>query len=254
LSSQLATKSDYPSSNKLIRIARQEGRSALYEFEAEKLARTFGIPVVKGAVARTESEAIAVAKKIGLPLVMKIVSPDILHKSDVGGVKTEINSISEARSAFMEIVKNVRKAKKDARIEGIYVQKMEPKSFEFVVGGTRDLQFGPTVMFGMGGIYVELYKDVSFRLAPVSDEQAKSMLKEIRAAPLLSGFRGSHPLDEIAVISVVQAVGSMLTSIEEIDSIDINPLLVYEKGCKAVDVRVVLTSASNDSGGKLTSK
>jgi succinyl-CoA synthetase beta subunit len=231
-------------SQKLIRKARQEGRSALYEFEAEKMARTFGIRVVKAGIARSEAESFAIAKKIGFPLVMKIVSPDILHKSDVGGVKTGIKSISEARAAFKEIVRNVRRAKKDARIEGIYIQKMEPKSFEFVVGGTRDRQFGPMVMFGMGGIYVELYKDVSFRLAPVSDEQARSMLREIRAAPLLSGFRGSRPLDEKSLISVIQAVGSMLRTIEEIDSIDINPLLVYEKGCKAVDVRVVLTPPS----------
>jgi acyl-CoA synthetase (NDP forming) len=229
-------------SNKLFRRAREEGRSALYEFEAEKLAKSFGIPVVKAGIAKTEAESVSIAKKIGSPLVMKILSQDILHKSDVGGVKTGVNSVSEVRAAFKEILENVKKSKKDARIEGIYVQKMEPKSFEFVVGGTRDLQFGPTVMFGMGGIYVELYKDVSFRLAPVSDSEAEQMLEEIRAAPLLKGFRGSPPLDSAAAISVIQKVGSMMTNIEEIDSIDINPLLVYEKGCKAVDVRVVLTS------------
>ena len=138
----------------------------------------------------------------------------------------------------------MKKAKKDAKIEGIYVQKMEPKSFEFVVGGTRDRQFGPTVMFGMGGIYVELYKDVSFRLAPVSEDQARTMVEEIRAAPILNGFRGSKPLDVNAIISVIQAVGRMLIDSKEIDSVDINPLLVYGKGCKAVDVRVVLTNES----------
>jgi acyl-CoA synthetase (NDP forming) len=227
--------------NKWILKARREGRSALYEFEAEKLAKSFGIPVVRAGLAKTESESVAIAKKIGFPLVMKIVSQDILHKSDVGGVKTDINSSSEVKAAFKEIVRNVKKAKKDARIEGIYIQKMESKSFEFVVGGARDRQFGPTVMFGMGGIYVELYKDVSFRLAPVSDEDAETMLDEIRAAPLLKGFRGSRPLDSAAIISVIQKVGSMLSNIQAIDSIDINPLLVYEKGCKAVDVRVVLT-------------
>jgi acyl-CoA synthetase (NDP forming) len=230
--------------NGVILDARRSGRNALFEFEAEKLARSYGIPVVKAGTARTSVEAVSIAKKIGFPLVMKIVSPDILHKSDAGGVKTDINSVSEVRSAFTEIIRNVKKAKKDAKIEGIYVQKMEPKSFEFVVGGTRDRQFGPTIMFGMGGIYVELYKDVSFRLAPVSEDQARAMVEEIRAAPILNGFRGSKPLDVNAIISVIQAVGRMLIDSKEIDSVDINPLLVYRKGCKAVDVRVVLTNES----------
>jgi len=242
-------------SQKIISKARQDGRSALYEYEAEKLAKGYGIPVVRAGIANTEAESVAIAKKIGFPLVMKIVSPDILHKSDVGGVKTDINSVSDVRAAFKEIVRNLKKSKKDVRIEGIYVQKMEPKSFEFVIGGTRDHQFGPTVLFGMGGIYVELYKDVSFRLAPVSEDEAQKMLEEIRAAPLLKGFRGSPPLDSSAIISVIQRVGAMLVDIEDIDSIDINPLLVYEKGCKAVDVRVVLTTVQRiDTNSPATAK
>ena len=228
--------------NRIIAEARKEGRNALFEFEAEKLARAYGIPVVKAGVARTVNEAVAIAKRISFPLVMKIVSSDILHKSDAGGVETDINSISEVRKGFASIIRNVKKAKKDAKIEGVYLQKMEPKTFEFVVGGTRDRQFGPTVMFGMGGIYVELYKDVSFRLAPVSDDQATKMIEEIRAAPILKGFRGAKPLDVGAIIPIIQAVARMLVDSPDIDSVDINPLLVYEKGCKAVDVRVVLTN------------
>ncbi|MDA4129867.1 MAG: acetate--CoA ligase family protein [Thaumarchaeota archaeon] len=239
----------------LISRAKESGRSSLFEFESEKLARAYGIPVEKAGMARTVTEALTISKKIGFPLVMKIVSQDVLHKTDVGGVKIGINSPSEVKSSFTEIIRNVKKHNRTARIEGVYLQKMAPKTYEFVIGGTRDKQFGPTVMFGLGGIYVELYKDVSFRLAPVSDEEAKSMLLEIRAAPLLTGFRDSKPLDLGAIISVIKSVGRMLMDLKDIDSIDINPLLVYEKACKAVDVRVVLTGQpSSASPSELSSK
>jgi acetate---CoA ligase (ADP-forming) subunit beta len=216
----------------------------LFEYEADEVAKLYDIPTVRAGLAETEKRALLLARKIGFPIVMKIVSPDIIHKTDAGGVVVGINSTSDVRKAFRDIIKNVKKAKKNADIKGIYVQRMAPKTQEFVAGGTRDPQFGPTVMFGLGGIYVELYKDVSFRLAPLSDEEALGMMQEIKAAPLLTGFRGSKPLDMKACAGVIRAVGRMMDEIKQIDSVDINPLLVYEKGSKAVDVRIILVSGN----------
>ncbi|MCL4517588.1 MAG: acetate--CoA ligase family protein, partial [Thaumarchaeota archaeon] len=182
----------------------------------------------------------SIARKVGFPVAMKIVSPDILHKTDVGGVKLGIKSQAEVRRAFGAIIRSGKKAAGKSGIRGVYVQKMAEKSHEFVVGGIRDSQFGPAVMFGIGGIYVELFKDVTFKLAPVSKEEALLMTREIKASPLMYGFRGAKPLDVDSAVEAIQAVGRMMTDNQQIASIDINPLLVYEKGAIAVDVRVVL--------------
>ncbi|HZW58622.1 MAG TPA: acetate--CoA ligase family protein [Nitrososphaerales archaeon] len=215
-------------------------RTSLLEYEAEQVAKQYRIPVAKGGLATTEKQAVLLARGIGLPVVMKIVSPDILHKSDVGGVIVNLNSFPEVRKAFAEIMRNAKRANRKAEIKGVYVQKMAPKSYEFVVGGLRDPQFGPTVMFGLGGIYVEIFKDVSFRIAPVSEEDAQSMMKEIKSSQLLTGFRGSKPLDTKAAALVLQAVGQIMFDFEEIDSIDINPLFIYPRGVMATDVRIIL--------------
>ena len=223
----------------IVKRAMQSGQASLLEYEAEQIARMYRIPVVKGSVAHTEKEALVISKKIGFPLVLKIISPDIVHKTEIGGVITNINYNSELKKGFREIISRAKKVRKDANIRGIFVQKMA-QTHEFVVGGIRDPHFGPTVMFGLGGIYVELYRDVSFRIAPISTDEAISMMQEIKAAALLSGFRGSKPLDMLSLASVIQAVAYMMIELKEIESIDINPLLVYENGCKAVDVRIIL--------------
>jgi acyl-CoA synthetase (NDP forming) len=223
----------------VIQKAISEGRKSLLEYESEAVAKEYGISVAQGELATNEDEALKVARRIGFPLVMKIVSPDILHKSDIGGVKTDVGSEVDVRKSFKEILNNA-KTKDKARIIGIYVQRMAPKANEFVVGGLRDPQFGPTVMFGLGGIYVEIFKDVSLRLAPLSKEEAVSMVKEIKSAPLLMGFRGSKPLDLDSVGRTIVAVGEIMNNLNDVDSIDINPLLVYEKGTIAVDVRIIL--------------
>ena len=224
----------------IVDSAIKAGMSSLLEYEAEEVAKLYGIPVPKSGLATTEKQSLLLSKRIGLPVVMKIVSPDILHKTDVGGVKVGINSNSEVKSAFREILRNAKRANKSADIQGVYMQKMEPKAIEFVVGGIRDPQFGPTVMFGLGGVFIELFKDVQFRLAPLTSEEAVEMMKEIKAAPLLTGFRGSKALDIQMAARVIQLVGKMMNDIEAIESIDINPLLIYQKGCRALDVRIIL--------------
>ena len=221
----------------------QEGRNSLLEYEADQVAKEYGISVLRAGLATTEKRAVFIARRLGFPVAMKIASPDIPHKTDAGGVKLDINSNSKIIRAFGEITRNARKVSPKADIRGVYIQRMAPKSQEFVVGGLRDPQFGPTVMFGLGGIFVELYKDVSFRLAPVSSEEALEMMKETRAAALLTGFRGSKPLDMESAANVIQAVGKMMTELEVIESVDINPLLIYPNGCKAVDVRMMVSNA-----------
>jgi acetate---CoA ligase (ADP-forming) subunit beta len=224
----------------IIQTALKDGRTSLLEYEAEDIAKQYGITVAPSGLAKSEKDAGSISKKLGFPLAMKIVSQDILHKSDIGGVKTNINSPKDAKKAYSEILRNSKKAQRRARISGILVQKMAPKGPEFVVGGTRDPQFGPTVMFGLGGIYVELFKDVSFRIAPVNEDEAISMMKETKSYSLLTGFRGSKPLDVKAAARTLMAIGELMLDQSEIDSIDINPLFIYPKGTLAVDVRFIL--------------
>jgi acyl-CoA synthetase (NDP forming) len=225
--------------SEIIESALSSGRTSLLEFEAELVAKEYGIIVPPSGLAKSEREAVSISRKIGLPLVMKIVSQDILHKSDVGGVKTNIDSTKGVSETYREIIKNAKKMR-SAKITGVLVQKMAPVGHEFVVGGTRDSQFGPVVMFGLGGIYVELFKDVAFRIAPISEDDAISMMKETKSYALLSGFRGSKPLDLKAAARTIISVGRLLLDQPAIDSIDINPLFIYPKGIMAVDVRIIL--------------
>ena len=216
------------------------GRKSILEHDAEKIAQAYGVPVAKSIIATTESESIYLMKKLGGPVVMKIVSPDVLHKTDVGGVLVNIRTPSEARAAYRQIRKNVSTKNKKAKIIGILLQKMVPQGKEFVVGGIRDPQFGPTVMFGLGGIYVEIFEDVSFRLAPVSDNEATAMMNELKSSVLFRGFRGAAPLDTLAASNVIKRVGQMLLDNEMIQSVDINPLFIYAGGATATDVRIIL--------------
>ena len=216
------------------------GSKSVLEHDAETLAKAYGIPVAKSAVATNESQAVTFLKKLGGSVVMKVVSPDVLHKTDFGAVQVNINTPSQARSAYRQIRRNVLKKNKKAEIMGILVQKMVPRGKEFVVGAIRDPQFGPTVMFGLGGIYVEIFEDVSFRLAPVSEKEAEAMMYELKSSVLFTGFRGADPLDTVSVSRVIRAVGDMMLDNEQIRSIDINPLFVFPSGAIASDVRIVL--------------
>jgi acetate---CoA ligase (ADP-forming) subunit beta len=224
----------------LIHSAVEAGKSSLLEYEGELVAKLYGIEVAASGLAKSEKQGESLAKRLGFPLVMKIVSKDILHKSDAGGVRTNISSSKDARRCYREIIRNVKKTNRKAVIDGVLIQKMAPKGPEFVVGATRDPQFGPTVMFGLGGIYVELFKDVAFRLAPISEEEALSMMKETKSYQLLTGFRGSKPLDIRATGKTIMAVGDLMLDQSEVDSVDINPLFIYPKGAIAVDVRIIL--------------
>jgi acetyltransferase len=190
---------------------------------------------------RTASEAARIAQDIGLPVALKIASPDISHKSDVGGVEVGLRTASAVRAAFKRVSENARCAKPSARIEGVTVQAMARPGREVIVGAVRDPQFGPLVMFGSGGVYVELLKDVSFRLAPVARSEAEAMIEETLAGKLLAGLRGQPPADKSAVADVIVAVSELVAADQHITELDINPLMVYDEGqgAVAVDVRMV---------------
>ncbi len=199
------------------------------------------IPTLPVRLARSAHEAARLAKEIGWPVVLKIASPDILHKSDVGGVAVGLDSVSAVRAAYKRILANARAAKPEAHLEGVLVQAMARPGREVIVGAVRDPQFGPLVMFGSGGLYVEVLKDVSFRLAPVTSDEAMEMIDETLAGQLLAGLRGQPPADKKAVAQVIVAVSHMMTADDRIAEMDINPLIVYEagQGAVAVDVRVI---------------
>lgn len=224
----------------LILSALQEGRRSLLEFEADRVAEEYGIKVAEAALAKSEGEAEAAAGRLGFPLALKVVSKDVIHKSDVGGVKVGIGSKDEARMAYAEILGNVRKAVPEAEVSGVLVQRMAPPGTEFVIGATRDPQFGPAVMFGLGGIYIELFKDVSFRLAPLTQAEAVGMIRGTKSYRLMAGYRGSKPLDMDGTARSIVAVGDLMADHPEVESVDINPIFAYPAGVMAVDVRIIL--------------
>jgi len=226
--------------NAIFDTARKEGRKYLLEPEAKTICIEYGIPVTKFKVAKNETDAIQFAKKIGFPIVLKIVSPDIIHKFDVGAVILNVNNEAEVRSAYNKILKNVNKHKPSARIVGLLVQEMAPHSTEVIVGATKDPQFGPALMFGLGGIFVEVLKDVTFRIAPISEPDAREMITEVRANPILKGYRGQPPADIKAIVEILMNTSRLVMEHQEIKELDLNPILVYEKGAKTVDARIVL--------------
>jgi len=219
---------------------RKEGRKFLLEPEAKTVCRDYGIPVTNFRIAENEAEAVDFAKDIGYPLVLKIVSPEIIHKSDVGGVIINLKDSKDVQNAYKQIMDNVQKHKPNAKIIGMLVQEMAPSSTEVIVGSTKDPQFGPAIMFGLGGIFVEVLRDVTFRIAPVTEDEAREMITEVRAYPLLKGYRNTPPADIDAIVQILLNTSRLVTDHEEIKELDLNPIMVYEKGAKTVDARIIL--------------
>lgn len=210
----------------------------LTEHEVKKLLAKYGIPVTKEQLASTADEALAIASHIGGPVAMKISSLDIPHKSDVGGVVLNVKR-EFVRTTYDDIISRVKKAAPDASIEGILVQQMAPPGHEIIVGLKKDPQFGYALMFGLGGIFVEVYRDVSFRVVPIEKRDALMMISEIKGYSILKGIRGRKPADTDAIANVLMAVSGMAEK-ENIIELDINPLIVSEKGALAVDARAMV--------------
>lgn len=227
---------------KVFAQVKAEGRKNLLEEEGQEVLRAYGFPVPKSILATKDKEAIQSAKKIGFPVVMKIASPQIIHKSDAGGVKVGLKNPQEVRAAFKEIIKNAKKYDKKAIIKGVLVQEMVKGGKEIIIGSKLEPGFGSVVMFGMGGIYVEVLKDVTFRLAPITDKEADEMISSIKTNKLLQGVRGEKPSDLNKLSECIQRLSQLVSDFKEIKELDMNPVLVFEKGrgCKVVDVRIGL--------------
>ena len=234
---------DQKAARQVIKKVREDGRNSLTEIESKQIFSAYKMPTAQSILATSEDEAVKTAKEIGYPVVLKIVSPDILHKSDAGGVEVNIKTDEEVRKAYHLILDNAKKYKADANIHGILIQEMAPWGTETIIGSVNDPSFGATVMFGLGGIFVEVLKDVTFRVAPISNREARIMLDEIRGGPILDGVRGESPRDKEALARVLELYALMIKDLEdEIKESDANPVLVYEegKGVKVVDARIIL--------------
>jgi acetyl-CoA synthetase (ADP-forming) len=219
-------------------IARGRQRGWLLEPEAKELCKAYGLPVGEWRVAKSEADALSHSAELGFPLAMKIVSPDIVHKSDVGGVILGIDSPEKVRDAFGRMRAVAERT--GSRFEGTLMERMAKPGVETIIGAKRDPQFGPVIMFGVGGIFVEIFKDVAFRVAPIDRADAMEMINELKALPLLKGARGRKPVDlESLADSLIRAAKLMIEN-SEVSEIDLNPTMGYEDGCKVVDARIIL--------------
>ena len=241
---------DRESIRRTIAKAFSEGRVTIGDAEARSILQACGLQIPASELAATPEEAVEVAEKVGYPVVLKVASPDILHKTDVGGVKVGLEKAEDVRDAFDLITYRAQRYVPEARLWGCLVQKMSPPGLEVLIGMNRDPQFGPLVTFGLGGIYVETLKDVTFRIAPFSRREVEGMLGEIRARALLDGVRGKPPVDKAALVDALLRVGQLVVDFPEIAEMDINPFIVYEQGHGgvAIDMRLVIKPAETRAG------
>ena len=230
-------KADKKAALEIIEGARAQGREALLEDEGQRVLKAYGLPLPESGLARTEKEAAELARKIGYPVVLKVSSPQIIHKSDAGGVEVGLKSDAEVRSAFRRIKAGAKKFDPKAEVRGVIVSEMVSGGREMIVGSKAEPGFGQVLMLGMGGIYVEALKDVTFRIAPVSPREASSMAASLQASRLLSGVRGEKPSDAAALSECVQRLSQLVSDLD-VRELDMNPVLVLEKGCRVLDVRI----------------
>jgi len=238
----VAVRGDAGKEQESLPVPEQQQTKLLTEVEAKGLLRKAGIPVIETRLARTKKEAISLSKEIGFPVVMKIVSPDIVHKSDIGGVVLGLSSATQVGRAYREMMSSVKQKQPGAGIEGVSVQKMAPPGVEIIIGMNRDLQFGPVIMFGLGGILVEVLKDVAFRLVPVSRLDAAEMVREIKGYALLQGYRGQKPVDISRLEEIIVEISDFIESNPQIEELDLNPLVASGKSIVALDARIVINT------------
>ncbi len=224
----------------IIKKALEEGRNVLLEPEAKKLMQLHGAAKGGDVLVKSADEAVEAATRMGSQVVLKIVSPDILHKSDAGGVRLNLATAGEIRESFEDIINSAKKYKPDADIRGVLVSPMAEKGLEVIIGTKIDDQFGPVIMFGLGGIMVEILKDVAFRVLPISERSARKMMEDIKSYKILEGIRGEKSYDRKALKNLLLMVSEVIESYPEIEEMDLNPVLVYQKGLALVDARIIL--------------
>lgn len=219
---------------------KKEGRKFLSEPISGKFLASYGIPIPPAYIANNAEKAAKYAQELGFPVVLKVISPQIIHKSEAGGVITNIDKKEKVREAFYKIVENARKYNPQAEVEGIYVQKMAPPGREVIIGVVKDKQFGPVVMFGLGGIFVEVFKDVVFRVAPIDREEAREMIDEIKGLAILQGVRGEKPVDFSLLSEAISNISQLAIDFPQIEQLDINPVCLYPEKIYALDTRIIL--------------
>ena len=224
----------------VIERAKSEGRSLLTEIEAKELLKEAGLSVVDTRLATSKEEAISISQQVGFPAVLKIASADVVHKSDAGGVKLDLETAEQVGKAYDDILGAIKKEYPQAKIQGVSVQKMARPGVEVIIGMSKDAQFGPVLMFGLGGILVEILKDVSFRIVPLVKRDAAEMIREIKGYPLLEGYRGQEPVDVANLENLILKVSDFVEKNPDIEELDLNPIFAYKDGAVAVDARVVL--------------
>jgi len=227
--------------SEIIQKAVAQNRAALTEYEAKEFLGQLGLPITKQILVETKKNAVKAAKEIGFPVVMKLMAEDVVHKSDVGAVKLDIKNETDVGAMFDDLMKVPSNSKKQ-----VSIQEMAPKPItELIVGTLQDPQFGPAIMFGIGGILVEIMKDVSFRIAPITEFDADEMIHEIKAFKVLDGFRGAPKADLKALMSLLKTASEIAMDHLDIDQMDLNPVFIYEKGLKIVDARIILKTPEN---------
>jgi len=212
----------------------------LNEFESKEMLRQAGIPVVETRPAKTRQMAIEAAKQIGFPVVMKIASPDIVHKSDAGGVRLGLTNATQVGKAYRDIISSVKEKAPDAKIDGVTVQQTAKPGVEVIIGMNRDAQFGPVIMFGLGGILVEILKDVSFRIVPLTRRDTAGMIREIKGYALLQGVRGQPPVNVTALEELIVKISEFIEKNPAVKELDLNPVIASRDGAVAADARIVL--------------
>jgi len=226
------------------RQVKQEKKTQLTEIKAKELLKEAGIPVIETKLARTKKEAISLSRIMGFPVVLKIASPEIIHKSDSGGVKLQLTNVTQVGKAYSEIMSSIRQNLSRVRIEGVSVQKMARPGVEVIVGMSQDAQFGPVLMFGLGGILVEVLKDVSFRIVPVTRRDASEMIREIKGYSLLQGYRGQESVDISSLEQIIVKVSGFVEQSPQIKELDLNPIFAYKDGAVVVDARIILEAST----------
>lgn len=221
-------------------LAMTKNQKVLTEVESKDLLASEGIPVVEARLARSKREAVAISRDIGFPVVLKVISSDVVHKTDSGGVRLGLANATQVGRAYSEIVSSIKQAYPEARVQGVSVQPMAPQGVEVIVGMSKDPQFGPVLMFGLGGILVEVLKDISFRIVPITKRDARDMIREIKGYPILEGYRGQKPASIAALEELLVKVSEFVENNPQIEELDLNPVFAYPDGALAVDARIIL--------------
>ena len=224
----------------ILKKAKKGKRTLLTEVESKQLLEKARISVIKTKLATSMKEAVALSKEIGFPVVLKIASPDVIHKSDAGGVKVGLQNATQVSRAYKEIMTSVKQKHPKATIDGVSVQPMAKPGVEVIIGMSKDPQFGPVLMFGLGGILVEILKDVSFRIVPLARRDAREMIRDIKGYPVLEGYRGQEPANVPFLEEMLLKVSDFAEQNPEIKELDLNPIFAYRDGAIAVDARIVL--------------